>query len=82
MKSSDYLLYVGLIKCGTALETISAELHTANKIALYNCISDDETRDFAKKVNGQLRATLIEIENRHNKLLDDVSNIVKESQDE
>jgi hypothetical protein len=82
MKSSDYLLYIGLIKCGTALETISAELHTANKIALYNCIGDEEARDFAKKVNKQLRATLIEIEKRNTKLLDDVANIIKESQDE
>ena len=40
MNSSDYLLYIGIIKCGTALETISAELHTANKIALNKCIDD------------------------------------------
>ena len=82
MNNSDYLLYIGIIKCGTALETISAELHTANKIALNKCIRDEETRAAAKAIDKQLRATLIEIEKRNTKLLDDVAKIIKESQDE
>lgn len=80
--NENHWLFVGLIKCGAALEAISAELHTANKIALNKAIVDEDTRRAAKNIDKQLRETLAKIDKRNAKLIEIINESIREEKDE